>query len=278
MSQIRPLVAAVALALIAAVGGCAASVVPSPSTAETPTQWSLPPEGAPFDYQLGGGYEPADAVEIVARDRTDEPAPGLYSICYVNGFQTQPDELDIWPDDLLLRDPSGAPVVDPAWPDEVILDTSTVDRRDGIVALVGPWIRGCADDGFDAVEFDNLDSFSRGEGLTFEDNAALAAELVAIAHDSGLAAAQKNAAELSAQLRAAARFDFAVAEECASFDECSLYAEVYGPHVLDIEYTDDEHGSFADACAAADAPRSMVLRDRDLTMPGDPGHVFALCD
>ena len=39
----------------------------------------------------------------MGRDRSDDPAEGLYSICYVNGFQTQPGELDTWPDDLVLQ-------------------------------------------------------------------------------------------------------------------------------------------------------------------------------
>ena len=29
-------------------------------------------------------------MTVVVRDSTDMPEPGLYSICYVNGFQTQP--------------------------------------------------------------------------------------------------------------------------------------------------------------------------------------------
>ena len=31
--------------------------------------------------------------------------------------------------------------------------------------IVGRWVDGCAADGFDAVEFDNLDSFTRSHGL-----------------------------------------------------------------------------------------------------------------
>src|SRR5687767_9981474 len=53
---------------------------------------TLPPVDAPIDYQLGGAYEPPDGVEIVSRDRGAAPASGLYNLCYVNGFQIQPDE------------------------------------------------------------------------------------------------------------------------------------------------------------------------------------------
>jgi hypothetical protein len=55
---------------------------------------------------------------VVSRDRHDAPAAGLYNICYVNGFQIQPDEKSFWTTqhpDLILRDSSGDPVVDADW-------------------------------------------------------------------------------------------------------------------------------------------------------------------
>ena len=196
----------------------------------------------------------------------------------VNGFQTQPGELGDWPDELLLTDADGDVVFDPEWPDEALLDTSSEAKRAQIASVVEPWIEGCADSGFNAVEFDNLDTYERSDGaLTLDDNLALAARLVEAAHGAGLAAAQKNAAEDAEALREAASFDFAVAEECAVFDECDMYADVYGEHVISVEYSDTEI-DFATACAAPSAPASMVLRDRDLTGPDDDAYVFALCD
>jgi hypothetical protein len=261
--------AGVALALLMALTGCAAAdagVV-------------LPPAGAAPDYQLGGAYEPDARVGIVARDRSAAPAAGRYSICYLNGFQTQPGERASWPDDLVLRDADGADVIDPDWPDEALLDTRGAANRDAIATRVGEWIRGCAQAGFDAVEFDNLDSYTRSGGLLgLDDNLALASRFVETAHAYGLAAAQKNSAEDAARLRAEAGFDFAVVEECAAFDECSVYAAVYGPHVVDIEYTDALPRPFAEVCADAATPASTVLRDRDLTTPADDAYVFALCD
>ena len=38
-------------------------------------------------------------------------------------------------------------------------------QAEGLARIVGRWTRGCADDGFDAVEYDNLDSFTRSHGL-----------------------------------------------------------------------------------------------------------------
>ena len=59
-----------------------------------PAPVALPPPNAGLDYQLGGAYPPPGDVKIVSRDRTDAPAPGLYNICYINGFQAQPNEED----------------------------------------------------------------------------------------------------------------------------------------------------------------------------------------
>ncbi len=238
----------------------------------------LPPADAAPDYQLGGAYEPSPAVAIVVRDREAAPADGRYSVCYVNAFQTQSDDQDAWADDLLLHDGAGDPVRDPVWPDEVLLDTSTAENRAAIAEVIRPWIDGCADAGFDAVEFDNLDSASRSGGaLSDADNLELAVSLVKMAHDAGLAAAQKNAAESSAPLHEKAGFDFAIAEECAAHHECAAYTDVYGDHVIDVEYLDASTQPFADACADPATPKSVVLRDRALSTPDDAGFVFALC-
>lgn len=260
----------------AAGGGDSPGVLPG-GTATTATGGEPPPPGGLPDYQLGGPYDPADGVTIVGRDRAAEPADGAYSICYVNGFQTQPGERGLWADDLLVR-VDGELLIDPEWPDEVLLDTSTAERRDRIVAIVAPWIRGCADDGFDAVEFDNLDSFTRSDGaLSADDNLSLARAYVEVAHEAGLAAGQKNAAEFADVLSAEAGFDFAVVEECAAYRECAAYTDVYGSSVVDIEYTDNLPRPWRDVCADAATPASVVLRDRDLVVAGDEAHVARHC-
>jgi hypothetical protein len=236
----------------------------------------LPGPTAGFDYQLGGAYDPPAGVTTVARDRTAPPAGVGYDICYVNGFQTQPGESE----DVARRHPEllvrmeGAPLADPGWPDEYLFDTSTPETRAALAAMVGPWIEGCRDAGYDAVEIDNLDSFSRSEGrLTAEDNLALAAEYVRLAHGLGLAIAQKNAAELVDRGRAAG-FDFAVTESCAEFAECDVYADAY-PVVLDIEYDED---GFDAACAARLAGVATILRDPLLAPPSDPAYRYAACE
>lgn len=238
----------------------------------------LPPAGAAPDYQLGGAYPPDPQVQIVARDREDAPAPGLYSICYINGFQTQPHELSLWPSNLILHH-NGQPVGDPDWPGEYLLDITTAANRAAILALVKPWIVGCADDGFAAVEFDNLDTYTRANGLISRSHAvAMASLYVGEAHTQGLAAAQKNAAEDSSIFRNQAGFDFAVSEECAAWNECGDYTSVYGVHVIDIEYPDGLSVPFQQACLDNPDVPSMVLRDLGLSPKGEDEHVFELCE
>lgn len=228
-----------------------------------------------FDYQLGGVYPPADDVTVVVRDSTADPVPGRYTVCYLNAFQTQPADRDRWltdHPDLVLRDGAGEPLVDQDWPGEMILDTT---RAADLAEVLAPDLRHCADAGFDAVELDNLDSYLRSAGaLTIEDNLGLATALVTLAHDHGLAAGQKNTAELGTRGHDEAGFDFAVVEECVPHDECAGYAEVYGSHVLPIEYT-DTWPTPTEACAGA-LPATIV-RDRDLLPPGEPGHVSVRC-
>jgi len=132
------------------------------------TPVTLPPAGGVADYQLGGAYRPAAKVDIVVRDRTADPAPGVYSICYVNAFQTQPGTLRWWKKrhpGLLLRDRKGRVVRDAGWPDEVLLDVRTGSKRAAAAKVMRRWFASCADRGHQAVEPDNLDSWTRSKGL-----------------------------------------------------------------------------------------------------------------
>jgi hypothetical protein len=287
----RPLLAAaLATAALVALSGCAAAG-PSPASAppgapaasgvvaaETTAAVALPPVGTGFDYQLGGASVVPAGAGIVVRDSTEEPAAGAYGVCYVNGFQTQPGEE--WPDDLLVQGDDG-PLVDPGWPDEHLLDTSTAVKREAIAARHAATIDGCADAGFRAVELDNLDSWVRSAGaLDADDALALATLLVDHAHGRGLAVAQKNTTDLGSRGRDEAGFDFAIAEECDRWDECAAFTDVYGSHVLDVEYTDDLRGTAEEACERIrelDPAPAAIVRDRDLVPAGEDGYAYAAC-
>ncbi|OLT25030.1 hypothetical protein BJF83_06150 [Nocardiopsis sp. CNR-923] len=273
--------AAAAVVLVVLAAGCAAGGTDGAELSSAGADGvDLPPAGV-FDYQLGGAYEPASEVVAVVRDATDEPAAGLYSVCYVNGFQTQPQERDAWVSDhsdLLLRDEDGEFVADPNWPDEFLLDVSTEEQRTEIAEIVGVTVEECAERGFDAVEFDNLDSYTRSdEAFTADDALAFAAELTEGAHALGLAVAQKNSAELADRAREEVGFDLAVAEECAAYDECAAYTDVYGDAVLAVEYLDTLDIPFEEVCADPGTPAGTILRDRDLVVPDEPGYLFETC-
>lgn len=249
------------------------------ASANTAAVTVLPVNGQ-FDYQLGGAYTPEASVRIVDRDRTASPATGKYNICYVNGFQTQDSEADFWTKqhpDLLVKDSSGKPIKDPDWP-EYILDTSTAAKRTALLGIVGPWIDGCATAGYQGLEIDNLDSYTRSaKKLTLQNNIDFATALVARAHAKGLAVGQKNTAELAATGKQKIGFDFAVTEECQRYDECSSYTDVYGDNVIEIEYTDYSRSKYTAACAAQGKRISVILRDRDVVTPSNKAYRYEAC-
>jgi hypothetical protein len=243
-----------------------------PGEIATAAAVTLPPAHALFDYQISGGYPPPDGVTVVSRDHEDDPAPGLYNICYVNAFQAQSGTEAEW-GDLLLRDENGDIVYDEDW-DEALLDIRTEDKRERIADRVDAWTDECADKGFQAVEPDNYDSYTRSENLLTEDHAQAHIRLLsAHAHQAGLAIGQKNTVELAGN-RVANGLDFAVAEECGYHEECGGYVDAFGDNVIVIEYTED---GLATACADWADQLSIVLRDVEVSTPDSADYVYATC-
>jgi hypothetical protein len=242
---------------VAAVVLAATMSVAGPASAEP-----LPP--GDVDYQLGGAGGVPEGVTIVVRDRQADPLAGRYNVCYVNGFQTQPDEKRFWRRHhwrLVLKD-DGRAIVDEVW-GEWLLDIRTRAKRRALAEIVGGWTERCAADGFDAVEYDNLDSFSRSHRLITRRQAkAFARLLVRAAHDAELAVGQKNFAEWDGSTIG---FDFAVAEECGRWRECGRYEASYGDQVLAIEY---RRRDFERTCDQFGDEWPVVLRDLGLTPGG----------
>jgi hypothetical protein len=223
----------------------------------------LPPVGVDFDYQLGGSRAVPERVGIVVRDRAASPAGGRYNICYVNGFQTQPDERRFWRRHWgLVLKRNGEPVRDEAW-GEWLLDIRTGEKRRRLARIVGRWVVRCAADGYAAVEYDNLDSFLRSQRLIERrDTRRFARMLVRRAHDAGLAVAQKNRAGWDGT---ALGFDFAIAEECARFRECGDYVAHFGRRVLAVEY---RRKDFRRGCRRWSDEIAVLRRDVELSKDG----------
>jgi hypothetical protein len=247
-----------------------------------------PPANAQFDYQIGGDYPLPPGVGVVSRDWFAGQAPrGAYAICYVNAFQTQDDEPGVkrrdersaWPQDLVLSQLGD----DPNWGGEYLIDISTAAKRKRAARWIQPMIRTCARKGFDAVEYDNLDSWTRFDDTPREgdvpfgktDAIAFADVLARRAHKLGLAVGQKNTVGLTRrQARGRIGFDFAIAEECGRYDECQDYRAVYGNHVIAIEY---RRGDFGKTCRQVGSQISVVLRDVDVSPPGASSYVYDSC-
>ena len=262
-----------------------AVVVAAPAAAQS---WAPPPPNAKFDYQIGGDYPLVSGVEVVSRDwfagATDAAA---YSICYVNGFQTQddedgvdrPDERSNWPAGLVLRSLGD----DPNWGGEYLIDIRSAAKQARAADWVQQMTQTCADKGFDAVEYDNLDSWTRFDDTPVADEVPFGkgqairyAELLTDrAHEIGLAVAQKNTPQLSRrQSRRRIGFDFAIAESCGRFAECHRYRALFGNRVIAIEY---RRRDFRRACRAVGSEVSVVLRNRNATAPGSRNYRYAAC-
>jgi hypothetical protein len=264
----RCVTAAVALSATAT----ACLLAPSSATAG-PSAVELPSPRAGFDYQIGGAYTPPQGVRTVSRDRGATPARGLYNLCYVNAFQAQPGAEREWDADLLLRDANGDVVYDDEWK-EAVLDIRTAGKRKRIAAKVNTWIDGCADKGFQAVEPDNYDTYTRfPDHLKASQAKAFISLLSAHAHDKGLAIAQKNTPDLAAD-REETGLDFAVAEECGEWDECDMYADAFGDRVLVVEYSAK---GLDKACSGWGDRLIIVRRDVGVSPAGSDGYLRRTC-
>ncbi|MFD7816402.1 endo alpha-1,4 polygalactosaminidase [Streptomyces sp. NPDC059785] len=261
---------------VTAAGACVAALAATLSvhaTTASAAEISLPPTHAGFDYQIGGAYTPPSGVEVVTRDHTASPVDGLYNICYVNAFQAQPGAESEWGSNLLLHDGDGEVVYDDAW-GEAMLDITTEAKRESIAAKVGTWIDDCAANGFQAVEPDNYDTFTRADGLIDAADAEAFIQLLADrAHSADLAIAQKNTAELAGD-REANGLDFAVVEECGRYDECGDFTDAFGDDVIVVEYS---ASGLKKACSGWGDELSIVRRDEDVTTPGSGSYVRKTC-
>ncbi|KAJ6464541.1 glycoside hydrolase family 114 protein, partial [Mycena sanguinolenta] len=235
--------------------------------------------------QIGGAYTPAADVAVVSRDNSAYPVAGKYNICCVNTFQTQPEAASFWQCIFCQRSFAAAQIrrvlkfEDSDWPGKYFLDTRTDANRQALATIINGWIDTCHSKGFNAIEPDNLDTFScSNKLLTADNNLALAKLFTYHAHSLDLAVAQKNTGgELGAKGKSNAGFDFAVAEECQAYGEFDSYTAVYGNNVLEIEYTDNGISAFQDACKARASAISVIYRDCNVAPSGSKAYHYQEC-
>jgi chitodextrinase len=271
--------------------------LPVTTSASGGTSVTLPPANGKWDYQIGGPYTPAAGVLVVSRDRTVAPAAGKYNICYNNVGQTQPDEgtpnasiygTTAWwlanHPNVILKGSNGQPIIDPNW-NEVVFDVRTAAQRTELASVIQPWFLQCKNDGYNAIEPDNIDLEVRSSGLeTHAQVREYLKLLVTYAHSIGLAIGQKNAVTDDNDnpewqtdgptFNGGTGFDFAIAEECGAFTECGTFTAMYPGRVYVVEYAT---AGWNAACSAVGATNSVIQRNVDVRPSGSSGYVYKEC-
>ena len=120
------------------------------------------------------------------------------------------------------------------------LDTRTDAKRRQLARIVGRWIDGCAADGFDAVEFDNLDDQLGRLSLT----------------DGGLRARER----LVARLDAARAVGVVLPELKGKLTGMAFRVPTSDVSVVDLTVELDKEASYADICAAMKAASEGAMK------------------
>jgi hypothetical protein len=230
----------------------AAVLVASAPSAHGAAEW-VPTPGLRWQYQLQGALDtnvcavPAKGGACVRPDVYDIDlyasngvtpdkvgvaaihALGAHAVCYVDAgtWERFRPDAGLYPASVKGRKNG--------WPGERWLDI----RQTGILLpIIKQRVAKCADAGFDAVDFDNVDGYTSKTGfpLTAAEQLTFNKDLAAIAHSYGLSVGLKNDLGQLSQLEAS--FDFAINEQCAQYDECAMYNGWKAAHkaIVEVEY------------------------------------------
>jgi hypothetical protein len=218
--------------------GAAPSRTPRPGN-EIEEVWR-PSPGTTWQWQLQGDIDTSLEVEAYDVDLFDVAAPVIDDlhgdrrvvICYFSaGSQEE------WREDAGRFQPAdlGEPLED--WPGERWLNI----RSDNVRGIMRDRLRMAAAKSRDAVEPDNVDAYENDSGFPLREadqrdyNRFLASE----AHALGLSVGLKNALGLVAELEP--EFDWALNEECLSYEECETLAPFLAADkaVFHVEYVNE---------------------------------------
>jgi hypothetical protein len=228
--------AVVALAAAAAAGGADA-------------RWS-PPVGTPWQWQLDGRLDlsvsapvfDVDGFETRARKVARLHEFGRHVVCYISAGSWEnwrPDAGD-FPDSVKGKDNG--------WPGERWLDIRALRV---LRPIMENRLDMCANKGFDAVEFDNVDGYQNHTGFPLHaaDQARYNVFLANQAHKRGMSAVLKN--DLGQVGKLLPYFDFALNEQCFQYHECSKLTPFVdaGKAVFGVEYKLDTTNFCPDANA-----------------------------
>ena len=178
-----------------------------------------PPPGSSWDWQLSRPLNLSVRVKVldldpdlVSRDTLRRlKARGIYLVCYVSvgTWENWRRDRKRFPRQLLGR-------AYDKWPDERFLD---IRRITPLLPIMRARFERCRRLGFDAVEADNIDLHEQRTGFPIRARHVVryARALAAMAHELGLAIAQKNAPGLALL----PFMDFAIVEECFQQGWCA---------------------------------------------------------
>jgi hypothetical protein len=184
--------------------------------------WS-PSPGTSWQWQLTGTVDTSMDVQMYDIDLFDTPQPvidelhgdGRIVICYFSAgsWEDWRDDAASFPSAALGNDLDG-------WPGERWLDIRDSTVRSIMTARLDTAVaKHC-----DGVEPDNVDGYTNDPGfpLTADDQLAYNRFLASEAHARGLSIGLKNDLDQVAAL--VDDFDWALNEECFSWDECDMLA------------------------------------------------------
>jgi hypothetical protein len=225
----------------------------------TPWQWQL---DQPVDTSVDAAMFDVDLFETPAETITDLHVAGRVVICYFSAGSREDWRPDA--DQFDLADiGSGLQ----GWPGENWLRiTSTKVRQIMKARLDLALAKGC-----DGVEPDNVDGYANDNGLdlTAGDQLDYNRFLAGEAHARGLSVGLKNDLDQVAALEP--DFDWALNEECLSYNECGLLQPFLqaGKAVFHVEYVDQESqgpAKAAEVCGQASLQGfSTLIKTWDLT-------------
>jgi len=209
----------------------------------------------------GGGNDVDNSAAVSAIH-----AGGGHALCYVSAGTYEPFRPDAQSyvdfDQACGNCLIGKPVA--GFRDEHWLDIrDDQGQRTFILATMAARVDRCKADGFDAVEFDNVEGYANSSGFPLSDGDQLVfnTSLANLAHTRGLTVALKN--DLGQVSELVPYFDMAVNEQCQQFEECAALDPFIGAGkaVFQVEYEVAPSGF----CAAANtADRSAIAKTVDL--------------
>jgi hypothetical protein len=201
--------------------GTASSAAPThrlPDPVECPGCW-LPELETSWQWQLQGSIDTSidvemydvDGFEVSKATVTDLHDAGRHVVCYLSAgaWENFRPDADAFPDSVLGRSNG--------WPGERWLDI----RKLGVLGpIMEARLDMCADKGFDAVEFDNVEGYQNRTGFPLHgaDQLKFNVFLANQAHARGMSAVLKN--DLGQIPALLPYYDFALNEQCHQYDEC----------------------------------------------------------